>query len=554
MGSTGEGYAPKIGDSIPLDDDHAISVQLPTWEVTVGWASRNQKVLQHMTNGYPRFFIHHSIVKLAERLVRKYRPGRKGAEGILFPTRNIAEECWKYLVRKAGKNDGSLNVEVLSFMMDRECLRHEKTVDLNCAELHMVIYGADLFSLAKAFWQHTGDGISSRYSFFCTDHFEDLQLVDEKQVEGGKLGNGFENKVTKKDAAESGIGVGYGDKEGTKTTIRERIAGMISTNENPVVEKDVYLYPSGMSAMANIGKCIQAVTGGSRFLYVDTVKVLSVIDDNEVKIYGHCSSTELDSLSLNLSQGTRISALFCEFPGNPLLRTPDLQRIRNLADQYNFIVICDDTIGTFINVDVQKYSDVVVTSLSKLFSGGCNVMGGSLVLNPLSQHYTELKERLSILFIDTLFPPDAAVLELNSRDFATRVPKTNINASLICSLLSSHPSVAHVYYPEHSTSRHLYDRCRKPNGGYGYLLSILFHKDKDAVTFFDNLHVAKGPSLGTNFTLACPYTLFAHWRELEWAGEYGVVEHLVRISVGMEESSVCEGFIIKALEAVEKSQ
>lgn len=32
-----------------------------------------------------------------------------------------------------------------------------------------------------------------------------------------------------------------------------------------------------------------------------------------------------------------------------------------------------------------------------------------------------------------------------------------------------------------------------------------------------DLQVAKGPGFGTNFTLACPYTLLAHYTELEWA-------------------------------------
>ena len=27
----------------------------------------------------------------------------------------------------------------------------------------------------------------------------------------------------------------------------------------------------------------------------------------------------------------------------------------------------------------------------------------------------------------------------------------------------------------------------------------------------------KGPSLGTNFTLACPYTILGHYLELDWA-------------------------------------
>jgi cystathionine gamma-synthase len=62
-------------------------------------------------------------------------------------------------------------------------------------------------------------------------------------------------------------------------------------------------------------------------------------------------------------------AIWCECPSNPLLWTPDLQRIRRLADQYDLAVIVDDTIGSSANVDVSSAADVVVTSLTKSFSG-----------------------------------------------------------------------------------------------------------------------------------------------------------------------------------------
>lgn len=65
-----------------------------------------------------------------------------------------------------------------------------------------------------------------------------------------------------------------------------------------------------------------------------------------------------------------------------MLRTPDLHRIRQLADQYGFCVVFDEILGTYINVDVLPYVDVVITSLTKIFSGGSNVMGGRLVAPP----------------------------------------------------------------------------------------------------------------------------------------------------------------------------
>jgi cystathionine gamma-synthase len=72
-------------------------------------------------------------------------------------------------------------------------------------------------------------------------------------------------------------------------------------------------------------------------------------------------------------------ALFCEFPGNPLLKSPDIATIRRLANDHDFAIVVDDTIGNFLNVNVLQYVDIVVSSLTKIFSGSSNVMGGRCV-------------------------------------------------------------------------------------------------------------------------------------------------------------------------------
>ena len=55
--------------------------------------------------------------------------------------------------------------------------------------------------------------------------------------------------------------------------------------------------------------------------------------------------------------------------------------------------------------------------------------------------------------------------------------------------------------------------------------------------------------MGTNFTLACPYTLLAHYTELKWAASYGVESELVRISVGLEPVSTLKDVLASALNA-----
>ena len=118
------------------------------------------------------------------------------------------------------------------------------------------------------------------------------------------------------------------------------------------------------------------------FPYTDTIKILSKWGPG-CHFFGTGGLEDIPALESLLHQPSSeppILALFCEFPSNPLLRSPDLFRIRQLADHYGFVVVVDETIGNFINVEVAAFADVVVSSLTKIFSGDANVMGGRWVL------------------------------------------------------------------------------------------------------------------------------------------------------------------------------
>ena len=108
--------------------------------------------------------------------------------------------------------------------------------------------------------------------------------------------------------------------------------------------------------------------------------------------YGHGSAADLDDLDRRCKSGENFSLYFASFPGNPLLNTPDLVRIRALADRHDFAVVVDETIGNFINIHVISAADIIVSSLTKVFSGDSNVMGGSAILNPRGRYYHMLKQ------------------------------------------------------------------------------------------------------------------------------------------------------------------
>ncbi|KAL9595446.1 MAG: hypothetical protein Q9219_006437 [cf. Caloplaca sp. 3 TL-2023] len=351
-----------------------------------------------------------------------------------------------------------------------------------------------------------------------------------------------------------------------KLAIRRRIAGGLMANVD--VDKtmkdgnamiDVRQVP-GVSSMRSV--CFG-------FPYIDTLKILEKWGPG-CQFYGNGSAEDLDDLETRCNSGERFLALFCEFPGNPLLKCPDLHRIRDLADRFDFAVVIDETIGNFLNIHVLPHADVVVSSLTKVFSGDSNVMGGSMILNPTSRFYDCLRKTIDVEYEDNYWAEDALFMERNSRDFVSRIARINANAEAVCKCLKAtafgqsptHRSLAiadvgavkELYYPKYGPTRKFYDQFRKSTGGYGGLLSITFRTLPEAVAFYDALETAKGPSLGTNFTLASPYTLLAHYDELDWAAQYGVAPNLVRMSIGLEDTaSLCKA-IEQALSAVAKAE
>ena len=118
------------------------------------------------------------------------------------------------------------------------------------------------------------------------------------------------------------------------------------------------------------------------FPYTDTLKILQKWGPG-CHFFGYGVDSDIDEFESILEKESSskpstppILALFTEFPSNPLLRSANLPRLRALADKHDFLIGVDETIGNFVNVDVLPYADVVVSSLSKIFSGVANVMGG----------------------------------------------------------------------------------------------------------------------------------------------------------------------------------
>ncbi|KAF7977805.1 hypothetical protein HWV62_2721 [Athelia sp. TMB] len=555
-----------LGLGIPLNTPHAISCSIPTWADNYAFMAKDERVTAAMKTGYPRSFIHPSVQKLLD--LCEQHLGVDGERCLLFPSLKAAELCRDYVARHSLSAGSPVSARVahLSFANERGL----ETVAGCCSqvpfsaarpEIHATIFPLDAFQFARQFMVYAGMGISSRLADCC------LALMAKK------ADNDPGRRVV---ASQNDPGPGAI----AKLAMRARIAELLRHGRPPtphsVSAEDVFLYPNGMCGIWNVHNVVSMARPTSKsvcfgFSYTDTMRIMREWAPG-CHFFGHGSDADLDELEKTLAADCSaaaappIFALFTEFPSNPLLRCPDLARLRVLADKYDFLIVIDDTIGNFVDVDVFQYADITATSLSKSFSGSANVLGGSVALNPAGRHYQELKSQFHASFEDIYFDEDAICMELNSRDLPSRLRITDANTEAVCDLLRSRSiaggaspafsAIKEVFYPKWTT-REKYDSCRSAegsaSGSFGSLCSVIFTSAAAAHAFYDSLLCYKGPSLGTNFTLVCPYTLLGHFNELEWASGYGVEENLVRISVGMEDRDALLKAILSALVIAEQA-
>lgn len=346
---------------------------------------------------------------------------------------------------------------------------------------------------ARAYWQHAGRILSSRAA---EDWLNARQLAAP-------------------DAA-------------LEKTLGDRLAGW-----SGAPTANISLHPSGMAAIYTAFEAVTARRPGKRtvmfgFPYTDTLKILSKFGAG-VEFFPRGDAQDLSALAQLIAE-EEIAGIFCEFPSNPLLNVPDLPALHALAKARGIPIVVDDTIGTFFNVDVLPHVDFVATSLTKAISGEGDVMAGALTVNP----HGLFADHLPSTTPGGIYARDLEVVEHNSRDFPERMKVANSNALELARFLASHSAVEQVWYPGLNPSP-VYQQLRKPGGGYGAVVSFL---PRDAARstphIFEKLRLSHGISLGTKYSLVCPYVQLAHYHELAWARECGIDPYLLRVAVGTE--------------------
>jgi len=459
-----------LGSPLP-DSLHACSVALPTWDAIVGYEEGREKVTRRMRTGYPRFFRHPSIERLFA--AAKAEIAGENEEVIVLPTRGSVQRAHRWVELQAGTA-----VRIASFH-----------------GLQVLVVPTKAKADALSYWRFSGEVVSSRQA---EDFFE------------GTL------------------------REGSKSHLISRSLATI----HGIPAEDVFIFTSGMSAVLSVLRSLPGALQGKKtlqleFPYVDSLKIQELFGHGVVYL-NEATGESFDEALQRIRQG-EFAGVFTEVPSNPLLRTVDLQRVAEACAQGQTPFIVDDSASGPLNVDVLKFADVVTGSLTKWVSGEGDVMAGMVGLRTDSPFAKELRDLLTLDSTENspLYIGDAEILLSNMKGYKTRMKTVNANALALVNWLSEHPAVAEVWHPSRVNTEQYHSVMREKDA-YGGLLSFTLKAPKKTPKVYDALRFNKGPSFGTPFTLVCPYTLLAHYHELEWAEACGVSANLLRVSVGLE--------------------
>jgi len=456
----------------PLPDSlHACSVCLPTWDAVVGYEEGREKVTRRMRTGYPRFFKHPTVERLFEKA--RNEVASDGEDVLILPTKVSAQRAQRWLERQT-----------------ETAIRSTSYNGFQC-----LVFPAKAKPAADAYWRFSGEGVSSR---------EAQDFLD------GNL------------------------REGSKSHLLSRAIAKLNGGE----ADNTFIFTSGISAGLAALRSLPGLREGKKtlqieFPYVDSLKIQERFGHGVV--YLNEASGESFDEALQRIRAGEFAGVFTELPSNPLLRTVNIKRISEACRASRTPLVIDDSATGPLNVDVLQFADVLTSSLTKWISGAGDVMAGAATVRADSPLAHDLIEAISADARECapLYIGDGEVLLSNLKGYAKRNAIVNENALALVEFLVSHPAIATVFHPS-VTQTESYDLIKRKNGGYGGLLSIILAQPKKAPKVFDALQLCKGPSFGTPFTLVCPYTLLAHYDELEWTEDCGVPANLLRISVGLE--------------------
>ena len=282
-------------------------------------------------------------------------------------------------------------------------------------------------------------------------------------------------------------------------------------------------------------------------LYGGTYRIFTKVFERYGIKFTFIDMADAKNIEAHVTPQTKM--IWLETPTNPLLRIIDIAACAQIARKSEIILCVDNTFASpYLQNPLDLGADIVLHSATKYLGGHSDVVHGVVIVKN-----EDLAQRL--YFIQNSCgavpgPQDCFLVLRGIKTLHVRMQRHCENGVVVANFLRNHPKVDKVYWPGF-TDHPNHDIAKQQMRGFGGMMSFTLKDDsiESANRILSNTHLfALAESLGG------VESLIGHPASMTHASipraervKNGLVDSLIRLSVGIEDASDLTDDLAKAI-------
>jgi cystathionine gamma-lyase len=253
------------------------------------------------------------------------------------------------------------------------------------------------------------------------------------------------------------------------------------------------------------------------------------------------------TVEAHVNENTKL--IWVETPTNPMMNIIDIEAMASIAKKAGAMLCVDNTFATpYLQNPLDLGADIVMHSVTKYLGGHSDVVMGALVCN--DEEISKEMYRIQNSTGAVTAPMDSFLVLRGIKTLHLRVQRHCENGEKLANFLVTHPKIDKVYWPGFPTHPN-HEVARKQMRGFGGMISFTMKGNhlEDALEVVKKVDIfALAESLGgVESLIGHPATMTHASIPKEVREKTGVVDSLIRLSVGIEDADDLIADLTKAL-------
>ncbi|MFM7661283.1 MAG: cystathionine gamma-synthase [Bacteroidota bacterium] len=241
--------------------------------------------------------------------------------------------------------------------------------------------------------------------------------------------------------------------------------------------------------------------------------------------------------------------IWVETPTNPMMNIVDIEAMSKIAKSCGAWVCVDNTFATpYLQTPLDLGADIVMHSVTKYLGGHSDVIMGALVTS--NDEIAKEMYRIQNSSGAVTGPMDSFLVLRGIKTLHLRIQRHCENGEKVANYLNQHSKIEKVYWPGFESHPN-HTIAKKQMRGFGGMISFTLKGNKleDALEVVKKVHLfSLAESLGgVESLIGHPATMTHASIPKEIREQSGVVDSLIRLSVGIEDSEDLINDLEKAL-------